>query len=132
MTGRSDTLQEIDGVRQIPDAEGRRWFVSRDLDLLVWYSGDDEIYGFQLCCGEGESEDALTWMVDRGFLLSRVDDGEGGGAGKPKKSPMLVAGGNTDVSELAAKFEAQCRDLPVEIAALVMTRIGEFGAGAAE
>ncbi len=93
MTGRHDTLQEVPEVRQIPGAERRRWFVSRDLDLLVWFSTNDEIYGFQLRSGEGESEEALTWMADRGFLLSRVDDGEGVGAGKPKKTPMLVEGG---------------------------------------
>lgn len=126
MTGKHDTLQEIPEIRQIPDAESRRWFVSRDLDLLVWFSADGEVYGFQLCGGEGESEGALTWMADRGFLLSRVDDGEGSGAGKPKKTPMLVEGGGTDVAGLAAKFAAQCGDLPAEVAALVMTRIGEF------
>ena len=129
MTGRYDTLQEVPEVRQIPGAERRRWFVSRDLDLLVWFYDNDEIYGFQLCSGEGESEEALTWMADRGFLLSRVDDGEGAGAGKPKKTPMLVEGGTTDVAGLAARFEAQRGDVPAEIADCVVTRLGEVDEG---
>lgn len=41
-------LIEVRNVRQIPGESTRRWFSSRDFDLIVWISEDEGFIGFEL------------------------------------------------------------------------------------
>lgn len=119
-----DTLKEIERVRQIPGSEFRRWFASKSLELVVWYSSDDTIYGFQLCYQVDLIEKSLTWRKDTGYSHNRIDDGEHS-TGKPKKTPMLVRDGVCDLGRLLALFLQASGNLPQEIANLVKERIME-------
>jgi hypothetical protein len=77
-------LIEISNVSQPAGEPRRRWFVSDDLDLVVWCDESGRPSGFQLCYDKGLSERALTWQPDRGFTHTAVDDGDrGGGSIKP-------------------------------------------------
>lgn len=55
-------LTENKSVRQRPDEGYRRWFTSRDYDLILWYQDDGiNLKGFQLCYDKRSSEKAFTF-----------------------------------------------------------------------
>ncbi|MFW5812247.1 MAG: hypothetical protein ACOCWS_04610, partial [Alkalispirochaetaceae bacterium] len=62
-------LSEIKPVRQVPGEGFRRWFTDEEMDLIVWYDGEDQeqIEGFQLCYDKEVLERALTWRPEAGF-----------------------------------------------------------------
>ncbi len=126
MIGKTDILEEVPNVRQESPSERRRWWISRELELTVWQSGDGASRGFQLCHEDGGEELALTWTAERGFSQNRVDDGEGP-AGRPKRTPMLIHGGEPDARGLLEKFDRQSAWLPGEIADFVRKRLLEVG-----
>jgi hypothetical protein len=97
-------LRELENIRQVPGESLRRWFEDDTLDLIVWFSSEGAIVGFQLCYGKGTQERALTWLRDCGFSHMRVDDGEG----RPRKykmTPILVPDGAFDKEEALRVLE---------------------------
>jgi hypothetical protein len=113
------TLIEISNVSQPPGGPWRRWFVSNDLDLVVWCDESGRPNGFQLCYDKGTSERALSWQPDRGFSHTAVDDGDRGG-GKHKAIPILVGHeGLFPARRVADRFAAESAELPAEFADFV-------------
>jgi hypothetical protein len=124
-------LAEYANVQQIPGQRRRRWFHSLDEDLIVWYSDDGSLYGFQLCYDKQRSERALTWLPPSGFSHHRVDDGEG----PPltyKRTPILVADGEFDACALAHRFAQVSETLPPEIFEFVSGKLREHARRSAE
>ena len=121
MFSKRQKLKEVPNLRQIPGMEPRRWFASKNLNLIVWYS-QQSLSGFQLSYFDGSEEKALTWRKDKGYSHNRIDDGEAC-VGKPKKTPMLLADGDFDQTRVLALFDAECSGLPAEIAAFVRVRV---------
>jgi len=78
-------------LEKVPQHGGRRrrWFRSAKQELIVWFSEDDSMWGFQLCYDLDKQEKALTWTQDQGFSHERVDDGEDVGL-RHKRTPILV------------------------------------------
>jgi hypothetical protein len=96
-------LREIPKVRQIEGEPRRRWFTDEHFDLVIWGDDSSAILGFQLCYDKTRSEHALTWKSGDGFIHNRVDTGEDR-PGRYKSTPILVADGEFDVEDVAAKF----------------------------
>ena len=46
--------------RSVPGDYDRKWLSDDHFDLIVWYTSNDKIYGFQLCYGKPRFERALT------------------------------------------------------------------------
>ncbi len=115
-------LTELRNVRQRPEGLRRRWFHSKDEDLIVWYSRTGAIAGFQLCYDCNFRERALTWKAGKGFTHERVDDGEGDGLAH-KRTPILVPDGALDTHALRARFDAIARRLPREVATFVHEKL---------
>jgi hypothetical protein len=84
----SAAMREIPNLRQIAGESKRRWFSSSDFDLIVWFSEDDVIAGFELCYDKQHAEHSIAWRNGNEFRHMAVDDGEGR-AGKHKASPVL-------------------------------------------
>jgi hypothetical protein len=118
-------LVEYMGVRQIPGQRGRRWFSSRDEELIVWYADDGSIFGFQLCYDLQSHEKALTWLPHKGFSHNRVDDGEGVGLGH-KRAPVLVPNGVFDVATVSRRFLEISASLPDEVREFVSRKLREY------
>jgi hypothetical protein len=115
-------LLEISNVSQPAGEPRRRWFVSDDLDLFVWYDESGRMNGFQLCYDKDRSEHALTWQPNCGFSHKAVDDGKRVG-GKPKAIPILVAGGLFPAKRVADCFAGESAELPPELADFVNTKL---------
>jgi hypothetical protein len=125
---RSRVLVEYRNTRQIAGESFRRWFSSRRLDLIVWYSPDNEISGFQLCYGEGPHGRALTWFRGKGYAHNRVDDGDDSFGGM-KMTPILVPDGAFDRDSILESFSAESREIPVTVADFVTRKLEEYNGG---
>lgn len=109
-----EAMKEVPKVRQIAGEPRRRWFCSRDLDLIVWLDQRDAPTGFQLCYDKAGRERALTWRPRYGYDHAAVDSGEYGG-GQSKSTPILRPGGRFDRDRVKALFVAACGDVPGEL-----------------
>ncbi len=118
-------LIEKHKVRQSGDGRIRRWFSDRRFDLIVWYKGDENISGFQLCYKSGHDEKALTWFKDKGFSHDRVDDGEGNMV-THKMTPILVPDGAFDRDGILALFRNESGEIDPSVSAFVWERISAY------
>ena len=55
-------LAEVKNVRQIPEEGLRRWFMDNDMDLILWYDGDEKkMIGFQISYDKRSVQRTITW-----------------------------------------------------------------------
>ncbi|MFW5835901.1 MAG: hypothetical protein ACOCVK_00670 [bacterium] len=119
-------LREWTGLRQRPEEGRRRWFTDEDMDLIVWYTDDDDIRGFQLCYAKQTDQHAVSWFSDGTYSHARVDDGEAGSPLGAKETPILVQDGVLDASSIAEAFRRRAGNVDPEIRELVYTRVKGF------
>ncbi len=122
-------LKELNDVTQVSGEPHRRWFTSRGLDLIVWYSPEFEPVGFRLCYREGPDEHAFTWTEDKGYEHHGVDDGEAL-VDKRKMAPTLVADGLVDQENLLFLFQGESQLIDPGVATLVEEKIRAYGPAA--
>lgn len=118
-------LSEIRPVRQISGEGYRRWFTDEDLDLIIWYDGEEmeQIEGFQLCYDKQILEHALTWRPEGGITHHKVDSGEHPYAAK--MSPTLAADGTVDYRKVSSQFLAHAKEIDPELVRFVTDRLRE-------
>jgi len=124
-------MKEICDVRQIPGEPKRRWFSSNEFDLIVWFSEDGSVHGFELCYDKQGKERSIRWSNSDGFHHMAVDDGEQI-LGKHKETPILVADGFFDAKQVHSKLSEVSHLLPEEIAEFVLTAIKRYPNGFSE
>ena len=120
-------LKELNDVTQVPGQPYRRWFNSREMDLIVWYEPTMEPLGFRLCYREGNDEHAFTWTQDKGYEHHGVDDGEAM-VDKRKMSPTLVADGLVDRDDLLFLFLGESQMIDPSVIALVEGKLRAYAA----
>jgi len=118
-------LAEMVNVRQRPEEGYRRWFSDDEFDLIVWYTHDRELLGFQLCYDKRGTERAFTWKTDGSFIHSRVDAGDTILSGM-KRTAVLVADGTPQSEIVASTFRAAARDIEPAIAEMVYERLLKY------
>jgi hypothetical protein len=101
----------------------RRWLSDDYFDLIVWYTPEDTVHGFQLCYDKPYWERALTWLLDRGFSHLPVDSGE---QTYKNQTPILVPDGSFPADRVLGEFARRGSDLPLELRRLVTDKISEF------
>jgi len=116
-------LTELKGQQPDEDGRRRRWFTSTDMDLVVWYDQDESISRFELYYDKNMREHVFIWKAEHGFDHMAVDDGEQQPALDYKETPILVPDGHVDPEHIRKLFEASCRDLPADVAALVLEKL---------
>jgi hypothetical protein len=121
-------LIEMPNVRQT-EGRQRRWFRSAHEELIVWFSDDGSIWGFQLCYDRDREEKALTWRRGHGYTHERIDDGESPGISY-KQTPILVQDGAFDARAGLECFLEVSAALPKFIADFVSARIRGYGGDA--
>ena len=113
-------LREFTPLRQLPGERPRRWFVSDELDLILWMDSDGEVAAFQLFQKSDSDEWGVGWDRERrGLRHFRVDSGEG----RPlshKATPVLISAPARPVDELVDRFRRECDGLDAGVAALVL------------
>lgn len=69
-------LTEIENVRQVPDEGIRRWFMDKDMDLILWYEeNSDKVVGFQISYDKRSVQRTVTWKTTEGGRSSLTCDG---------------------------------------------------------
>jgi hypothetical protein len=121
--GMSKFIELKDQVR----ARGnRRWFYSRQIDLIVWMGDDDSLDAFEFYYDKAVDEHVLIWQKGTGFSHLAVEDGEQKPVLNYKQTPILVADGRLDPGRIRRLFEAVIDDLPREIANPVRRELGHM------
>ncbi|MGE5490302.1 MAG: hypothetical protein ACM31P_03355 [Actinomycetota bacterium] len=120
-------MREIPHVRQIPGEPKRRWFSSKDFDLILWLAEDHGFSGFELCYDKSFGEHSIIWTRASGFRHMAVDDGEQR-YGKHKASPVLVPDGVFDVRLVHAAFAEASTSLPTEVSQFVLEALESYPA----
>lgn len=115
-------MREQIHVRQISGERRRRWFFSKNFDLIVWHDADGSIAGFELCYDKLHGERSIVWRPTGGFTHTAIDDGELR-PGNYKASPVHVADGFFDAQRVHAAFAQESHSLPKEIAEYVLHAI---------
>ena len=115
-------MKELINVRQFLGDPERRWFYSKDFDLIVWFSDDQGITGFELCYDKQRNQRSIEWSKAGGFRHMGVDDGEQR-PGKHKSTPILVPDGIFDAARVYSDFLEVSKLLPEEIASYVLQAI---------
>ena len=55
-------LVEVKHVRQIPEEGMRRWFMDKDMDVILWYDTEsDKLVGFQISYDKRSVQRTVTW-----------------------------------------------------------------------
>ena len=67
-------LVEVKHVRQIPEEGIRRWFMDKDMDLILWYDNDmQKLVGFQISYDKRSVQRTVTWKsADEGRSSSSL------------------------------------------------------------
>lgn len=111
-------LREFTDVSQQRGVKGkRRWFSDNEMDLIVWYTEDDKVTGFQLCYDRGGHERAFTWKADGTMTHDAVDGGESSPI--RNDSPVLVHGKEPPSANVLVDFRERAQELPHGVAELV-------------
>lgn len=118
-------LEEFKSVSQQRETPGyRRWFSDSVMELIVWYSPDGVVRGFQLCYDREGRERAFTWHVDAGMAHAAVDEGED--TPLRNDSPILVPDGAAPAARVLEQFRERSRDLDPALTALVAAKLDEY------
>ena len=118
-------LHEMKDVSQHPGEPRRRWFCDAVFDLIVWYTPEQSITGFQLCYLRGEDRKALTWFKGKGFTHQGVDDGEGRTL-RAKMAPVLVPDGTFEKDRVLGSFERESKEIDPQVAKAVSEAIAKY------
>lgn len=116
--------------RDQSSAENRRWFSSRDLDLIVWTDESRSIKAFELYYDKNVNEHVLIWRKGSGFSHLAVDDGEQKPVLNYKEAPLLIPDGFFDADRIKRLFRKIDEGLPAEIAKAVRHELGTLTARA--
>ncbi|CAD7845434.1 hypothetical protein S1OALGB6SA_2302 [Olavius algarvensis spirochete endosymbiont] len=106
-------LEELSDIRQIEGDGFRRWFVDKNLELILWYNDAKELTGFQICYDKLAGNRSVTWK-------KRI-----GGDGKPKS--VLVSDGPYNKSRLCALVENSMSNLDDGLRAFILGRLKSHG-----
>lgn len=104
--------------------ENRRWFSSREIDLIIWTDPGNTIVAFELYYDKNVDEHVLIWRERKGFTHLAVDDGEQQPVLDYKQTPILIPDGRFDPDRIRRLFEGSCQDLPAEVADAVRSQLG--------
>ena len=121
-------LKESEKAKRDSGKSNRRWFSDETFDLIIWFSIDDNITGFQLCYRKGSEERALTWFKDLGYSHDRVHDGEGIPS-HYKMSPILVPDGTFNKNNVLDLFVKESKKIDQNIINFVSQKIREYPQG---
>jgi len=117
-------FREIEKTQQRPNEPIKRWFSSLNMDLFVWFDGDDEIVSYHLTYNKPHDEKALTWSREKGYLHLGVDDGFR--AGKHPGSPLLVKDGVISPLKIIALIKKDRGDLKPRIKNFIVDGIEKY------
>ena len=81
-------LRELKNIRQIDGERQRRWFADDEMDLILWFSPEKRLDGFEICYDKLGGTRTITWknirtrdgtmksvlMAENAFERKRIKD----------------------------------------------------------
>ena len=116
-------LREIAHTRQRSQESARRWFTDHNMDLMIWYDGD-EILSFQLSYQYLGNEKICVWKRNHEVCLHQSVD-SGFYPGKHKGSPLIFGSNQAPEPEILNLFKQNCRRLDGALADFVIRHLNE-------
>lgn len=113
-------LQSPHNTRQIASEPKRQWFMADDLDLVVWFEPDENIYAFQLTYDRNAAEHAILWRVGSGHRHYEVN------AKGRAVNPLLYVNGPFKRDAVLAKFLTLSDDMPEAVVAVIAEKLRAF------
>lgn len=101
----------------------RRWFQSASMDLYTWQDESDVFMGFQLAYDRRADQRAITWIRDRGYFHSRVDEDI---RGLIASTPFLQPAGGFDAHRIHADFLKSAAGLDAGVALFVSRKLRAY------
>ncbi len=119
-------LREQNNVSQHEGEQRRRWFYSKDMDLIVWQDEAGGSVGFQLSYAVSALErKILTWLEGRGYTHEGLDEGEDR-AMRYKMAPVAVADGVFDRDVILERFLTESLEIDNGVREFVAGKLREY------
>ena len=119
-------LREQENVSQHEGEPLRRWFYSRQMDLVVWVDEAGAPVGMQLSYEVSSLEKKLlTWLDGRGYSHEDLDEGED----RPfryKMTPLAVPDGVFEQEEVLNRFLAESEGMENNVREFVAQKLREY------
>ena len=119
-------LREQENVSQHEGEPLRRWFYSKEMDLVVWVDEAGAPAGFQLSYEVSSLEKKLlTWIKARGYSHESLDEGEG----RPfrhKMAPIAVPDGVFNQEEVLDRFLEKSEEIDNHVREFVARKLREY------
>lgn len=119
-------LREQENVSQHEGEPLRKWFYSRQMDLVVWVDEAGAPVGMQLSYEVSSLEKKiLTWIKARGYSHEGLDEGEG----RPfryKMTPIAVPDGVFNREEILERFLAESEGMDDHVREFVAGKLREY------
>jgi len=117
-------LVEIPNTKQVKGEPPRKWYFSKDLDLVVWFDTSGNPVAFQLAYDKHKGEHSITWKKESGYSHYRVDDGERQAGNF--ETPLLYVNGPFKKDAVLEKFLVESDKLPANVKNFVAGKLRAF------
>ena len=111
-------------VRIVPGDLPRKWLFDDSIELVVWFSDGDQIFGFQIHYDLRDLPKAFTFTKSAGFSHHLIDSGED--SPETNSTPVLSDSVPVNISEIELLFRTHSENLPDSIRTFVLDHILEF------
>ena len=108
-----EMFQELKNVRQIEGEGLRRWFVSDDLELILWYDENKKLEGFQICYDKLAGTRTITWK-----MVTTTD-------GKSKS--IIISDGAYNKTRIYSLVERDSENLEETLRSFILKRLESHG-----
>lgn len=118
-------LKEILPIKHSCHQIKKRWYNNRDMDLFIWFEHNAPVK-FLLSYDKQQTEHAIQWQQNEGFVHFLVDTGETE-SGCYKQTPILLALINKfDAYQVARNFLNNSNNIDTHIADFIYARLFEY------
>jgi hypothetical protein len=111
-------------IKFVPGDLPRKWLFDDSIELVVWFSDADHIFGFQIHYDIQDIPKAFTFTEPSGFSHHLIDSGED--IPKANSTPILSEPIPVNISEVEQLFRTHSENLPDSIRSYILGRLLEY------
>jgi hypothetical protein len=106
-------LEELKDVRQVEGEGLRRWFISDELELILWYDNSRKLEGFQICYDKLAGTRNITWK-----MITRADG---------KNKSIVISDGPYNKTRIHSLVERETQNLEENLRLFILKRLKSHG-----
>jgi hypothetical protein len=111
-------------IRFVPGDLPRKWLFDDSIEVVVWFSEADHIFGFQIHYDLQDIPKAFTFTETSGFSHHLIDSGED--IPQANSTPILSKPISVNISEVEQLFRTHSENLPDSIRSFILGRLLEY------